>query len=119
MTGAGKKQLDLLLKARINHRLWPLPVWAGKTWRCAKQPADQRTLGVHLAPLLAEVRTTQTGQRRLMLFAGLDREPCHLFAGGGHRPAAIMTSWLAFKRRNTVPEKPDLLTDSRHVEYLP
>jgi hypothetical protein len=60
------------------------------------------------------VWATQIGKRSLMLFVAFDWKLCHLFAGGGYRPAAVMATGFALERWNTRSKKPDFLTVAGH-----
>jgi len=104
-----KKTLDMLLYLWIDHNLRPLAIRTDETWRRSEQTADQRAFCVDLASIVAKVWAAQIGKRRLMFFFAFDRKPCHLFAGGGYRPAAIVTAGFALERGNVLSEKPDFL----------
>ena len=62
-----------LLDLRINQQIRPPAMGTGQSWRGPEQAAYQRPLPVNLAPGIAQVRTTQVGERRLMLRLILDR----------------------------------------------
>jgi hypothetical protein len=109
-----KKTVNLPFNSRIDHDLGPHAIRTGESWRCAEQTADQWTFRVDLASIVTQVRAAQIGERRLMFFVVFDWKPCHLFGRGGHRPAAVMTSGFALKRRNTLAEKFDFLTVACH-----
>jgi hypothetical protein len=109
-----KKMVDLLLYLRIDHHLRPLAVRTGKPWRRSEQAADQRAFCIDLASIITKVRATQIGKRRLMLLVAFNWKSCHLFGGGGYRPAAIVTTGYALERWNTRSEKPDFLAVACH-----
>ena len=52
-------EMDLTLNYRVNHDFWAAPVRTGHFWRCAKQPADQRTLPVYCATIRTQVYATE------------------------------------------------------------
>jgi len=103
-----------LLDLRRDHLCRPPAMGTGQPWRRSEQTADQRSLRVDLAPLVTQVRTTQVGQCRLMLFLALDRQPCHLLAGSRYRPAAIVTAGDTLEGGNALAKKTDLLVVSGH-----
>lgn len=117
MARINKKTMDLLLYVRVYHHLRPLAIWTGESWCRSKQAADQRAFCIDLTSLVTQVWATQIGKRRLMLLVALDRQPRHLFAGGGYRPAAIVTTGFALKRWNARSKKLDFLTVSGHLMH--
>lgn len=92
-----KKTVDLLLYLRINQHLRPLAIRAGESWRRSEQAADQRAFCIDLASIVTKVRAAQIGKRRLMLLVAFCWKPCHLFGGGGHWPAAVVTTGIALE----------------------
>lgn len=114
-----KKTVYLLLYLRIDHHLRPLAIRTGESWRRSEQAADQRAYCIDLASIVTQVRAAQIGKRRLMFLVAFDWKPCHLFRGGGYRPAAIVTTGFALERGNMLSEKPDFLAVACHCRcYL-
>ena len=110
--------MNPFLDLRCDHRLRPPAMGAGQS-RCGpEQAADQRPFPIDLAPGVSQVRTTQRRQRRLVHCLALDRQPSHLFAGGRHRPAAVMTAGNAFEGGNALAKKADFLVVSGHRSLL-
>ena len=95
------KEVDPLLNAWVDHPLGSTAIRTGESRRGSEQTTDQRALIVDLTTILAKVRAVQVGKRCRMLRFAFDRQPCHLFTGGRHRPAAIVTAGLAFEGWNT------------------
>ena len=103
-----------LLDLRLYHHLRLPAMGTGQSRRGPEQAADQRTFSIDLATFVTQMRTTQFGQRRLMFRFALDRQPRHLFAGGRHRSAAVVTTGYAFKGWDALPEEVDFLIVSCH-----
>ena len=110
--------MNLLLDSRINHYCWPSAMRTSESRCSAEQTADQGALCINLTPLLAKMRTTQSGKRRVMFFVTFDWKPEHFFTRSGHRPTAIVTSGYAVKGWNTRSKKQDFLADRRHWLFL-
>lgn len=106
--------VDLLLYSRIDHRLRSLAIRTGESWRRSEQAADQRTFCIHLTSIFAKVWAAQIGKRRFMLLVAFDRQPCHLFGGGGYRAAAVVATGFAHERGDTRSEKTDFLAIAGH-----
>lgn len=105
LTRVRQKPVDFFLCPRIDHVDRTLAIRT-KHSRCrAEQTTDQRTLGIHFAAVLAEMRTTQFRESGRMLSLGLDGQPGHFFGRGSHRAATIMATHNADERRNPCAQR--------------
>lgn len=109
-----KKTLDLLVQQRINHLHGPPAMRAGQSRGGSEQVADQRAISIDATSPGAEVRTTETGKRRVMVGITDQRKREHLLARRRHRPATVVATGNAFESWNALPEKTDLLKISCH-----
>lgn len=114
MASLHKEKVDLLLYSRIDHHIRPIAIWAGESWCCSEQTANQRAFRIDLASTVSKVRTAHVGKCGLMIRDAFDGKPCHLFGRGSHWPTAIVTSGLALERWNVLSEKSDFTAVACH-----
>ena len=96
--------MNLLLGLGINHVHRPFAVGAEQTRGRPEEAANQRTLAVDLAAIRTQVRTAQIRKRMGMLGLGPGRQSCHFFGRSRHRPAAVVATDDAGKRRNALAQ---------------
>ena len=75
----GKELVNFPFDASVDHLLRAAAIRAGKLRRGAEQPADQRALGINLAPINTKMRAAQCRQRQVMFRVTFNGQSRHLF----------------------------------------
>lgn len=96
--------VNFLFGSGIDHVHRTPAVGAWQSRRSSEQSANQRTLVIYLASLLAEIDAIVIGQSCLMLGIGFHRQPSYFFRRSRYRPAAIMTTDDALERRYPITQ---------------